>query len=96
MKKAIFLVIPTVFAVILIFVSSLFYKSTDKYVKNPVYTLKEYSGKVALYKNDSATPEKIYNIYVESLPQTDRSALQSGISLGSKQEVENLLQDYDE
>lgn len=58
------------------------------------YKIAEHSGKLAIYKNDSAVPVKIYNIYLENLPESDRQEIKKGITCKDDAELRRLIEDY--
>ncbi|HPR39884.1 MAG TPA: hypothetical protein PKY19_07320 [Oscillospiraceae bacterium] len=58
-------------------------------------TLGLYDGKLALFRNGSAYPAEIYEIYAGSLPQADQEALAAGIPVADEAELAKLLEDYD-
>ena len=53
-----------------------------------------YGGKLALFRNGSAYPAEIYEIYAGSLPQADQEALAAGIPIADETELVKLLEDY--
>jgi len=53
-----------------------------------------YDGKLALFRNGSAYPAEIYEIYAGSLPQADQEALAAGIPVTDEAELTKLLEDY--
>lgn len=96
MKRAYLFVIPSVFlAVVIGFAAALGLLSNNAKATQPTYIVKEYSGKVALFTENNPTPDEIYDIYVESLPKSDREKLENGITLHSKTQLNSLLEDYD-
>lgn len=73
-------------------------KSTD--AKNsgiPKYTylLKDYEGKVAVFQPDNTTPEKILDIYLNTLPEYDQNRLREGIPVHDQSELERYIEDFD-
>lgn len=58
------------------------------------YTLSEYDGKIALYKQGSAMPVEIYDIYIDSLPQEEREKVKSGISADTDAQIIKLIEAY--
>ncbi len=63
-------------------------------ITETVYILKPYNGKLAIYKNSSSVPYKVYNIQIDTLPKTDIELLKNGISVKSEQELNKLIADY--
>ena len=58
------------------------------------YTLKEYNGQLAIYKNDETTPFKVYEIQVNTLPEHDKNNLQNGICVKNENELNQLISDF--
>lgn len=57
------------------------------------FCMRECGGKIAIYTADGELV-RILELPVETLPEADRAALQSGISLSSWKEVLALIEDY--
>ncbi len=69
--------------------------STDNMTKHTVqYKISDHSGKLAVFKNNSDIPIKIYNIYLENLPATDRKEIIKGITCEDDAELQRLIEDY--
>ena len=58
------------------------------------YTITEYQGKIAVFKNDDTIPIDVYDSYVSVLPQHDRELLQKGIRTESTSELQKIIEDY--
>lgn len=56
------------------------------------YLLKEYNGKLAVYKNNDFQYE--LDIYVFTLPDEDKKLLSQGISVSSEQELNDIISSY--
>jgi len=69
--------------------------SAQDFDKIPAYTLKEYHGKIGVFKNDRSAPERIINTAVNSLPEFDRQSLTDGIDVYSQEELARLIEDFD-
>lgn len=56
------------------------------------YILKEYNGKIGIFENDAL----IYTLdtYVFTLPENDKKLLKDGISVSTKEELYELLEEY--
>lgn len=60
------------------------------------YTVSEYDGRIAVYKNGEKTPLYVLESpKVSDLPFEDRKKLANGIEAGDKGELSLILQDYD-
>lgn len=58
------------------------------------YTITEYQGKIAVFKNSDAVPLDVYDSYVSVLPQHDRELLKNGIRTESTSELQRIIEDY--
>ncbi len=93
-----------VFAVITITVLGVLFVTLDKdmqekvienpYLMDDYYTLSEYKGKIAVFKNQESIPIDIYDVYVSTLPQHDRTLLEQGIKIETPEELQRLIEDY--
>ncbi|MBR5320533.1 MAG: BofC C-terminal domain-containing protein [Clostridia bacterium] len=93
-----------VFVVIAITVLGVLFVTLDKdidekVVENPYlledyYTLSEYKGKIAVFRNQESVPIDIYDVYVTTLPQHDRTLLEKGIHIETSEELQKLIEDY--
>ena len=58
------------------------------------YVLKEYEGRIGVFKNESTMPTEVLNVYVFTLPSADRSALKIGISVYGAEALQSLIEDF--
>lgn len=63
-------------------------------ISDDSYIIKEYNGKVAIFKKSSENPLLISDVCVNNLPQTDRELLKKGIEVGTQKELNRLIEDY--
>lgn len=100
------IILTLIIAVVLVVVSSFSLKSVMNIFasdnsSNPEnnssyeYILKTHNGKVCVYDAKNNTLEKVYNIYVNTLPQQDIDALNKGIKIKDNQELKLYIQDFD-
>lgn len=59
-----------------------------------IYTLKEYQGRLAVYKYGQSTPYEIFEIQVSSLPEEDAQSLKKGIQITNEKELKKLISDF--
>lgn len=59
------------------------------------YILKSYDGKIAVYSAKNNSLEKVYNIYINTLPQQDIDMLNKGIKIKDSKELKSYIQDFD-
>lgn len=57
------------------------------------YILKDYNGRIALFNENKEKPLKIYDVFTDSLPETDIELIRNGIYV-SASELNNVLSDY--
>ena len=62
--------------------------------QQPCYIIKQYNGKVAVFKEGSNTPNQVFDVFVDTLPQVDAQALQSGILVTGDEDLKRLIEDY--
>lgn len=61
----------------------------------PLYVLKNYNGKVAVFKYNSNVPQETLSVYTNSLPLFDQKQLTTGVYAYNEQELTSLIEDYD-
>lgn len=75
----------------------------DSYVQNKVenvdeeqfeYILKDFDGKIAVYKKNETVPKFIFDVYINSLPKEDQTQLYNGIYAKDDFELSRLIEDY--
>ncbi len=57
------------------------------------YTVREYGGKVGIFKPGSSLPEYVINVFTFTLPETDRAMIASGFTVG-KDMIAGVIEDY--
>lgn len=62
--------------------------------ENSNYFLKDYNGKIAIFKGNSEIPYEIYNVFTSSLPETDVLKIKNGIEANNENELKELISDY--
>ena len=92
------------FAVITIVIIGVLFVTLDKdldekvvenpYLINDYYTMSEYKGKIAVFRNNESVPLDIFDVYVATLPQHDRVLLERGIQIETPEELQKLIEDY--
>lgn len=58
------------------------------------YLLKDYGGRLAVYRPGEDTPIKVYEVYTHLLPETDLENLRTGIGLETEEDLDRLLEDF--
>ena len=69
-------------------------KASSEETQSAGYLLREYNGKIAVFKTGEDKPVKITSTQVASLPKQDAKKLKEGISAATRQELEKALEDY--
>lgn len=59
-----------------------------------VYTLKDYNGKLAVFKDEAQIPYEIFDVFTSNLPKKDREAVKKGIKANGKEEITKIISDY--
>ena len=63
--------------------------------QNPAgYLLRDYEGRLAIFREESNTPEMIFDVYTRLLPQADQERLTEGISAPDYETLTRLIEDY--
>ena len=57
-----------------------------------IYCLKDYNGKIGIYKNNSLV--YTLDVYVFTLPEEDKKLLTEGIEVSNKEELYDLIEIY--
>ncbi len=63
-------------------------------VAQDYYTVKEYDGKVAVYKNNDTVPSTVFDAYTSLLPEQDRELLKQGIRVKTDEELQKVIEDF--
>lgn len=58
------------------------------------YVLKEFNGKIAVFKKDDEVPHFIFDVYINNLPTDDQKELVNGIYAKDDIELNRLIEDY--
>lgn len=89
-------IVITVFGVLFVMLNKDF---DEKVIENPYiaeeyYTVTEYRGKIAVFKNSESVPVDIFDVYVSTLPQHDRTQIEEGIRIETPEELQKIIEDY--
>lgn len=92
------------FAVIVITVFSILFVILDKdyqerlsettNLSDEYYTISEYKGKIAVFRSGENIPIDIFDVYVSTLPQHDKTLIQQGIEIKTPEELQKIIEDY--
>lgn len=66
----------------------------DSDIISDYFTVKEYDGKIAVYKNEEEKPYVVYDAYVSLLPEQDAERLKEGIVTDDKEYLQSVIEDY--
>ncbi len=73
-------------------------KSTNISTSEPIneyqYILKEFNGKLAVFKKNQIEPEIIFDVIVDSLPEIDVIQLKQGLKIQNEQELNERIEDF--
>lgn len=64
--------------------------STDSYR----YRVSVFDGKLAVFSGDSKVPYKVYETYVDSLPENDVRLLYDGIFVNTSKDLIKIIEEY--
>ena len=68
--------------------------SEAKAASQPTYILREYQGRLGVFKPGSETPEQVVDLLIELLPAFDRAELRTGVPVADDAELSRALEDY--
>lgn len=69
-------------------------ESISEVQKNVGYTLKEYDGKIGIFRGDSDTPYTfVDDVEISYLNEYDRELLKVGIEVSTESELKSLIED---
>lgn len=68
--------------------------SITEAAQEPVYILKAYDGKLAVYLEGESAPQKIYDTFISALPEYDRALLSTGITVVGEEALARRIEDY--
>jgi len=57
-----------------------------------VYTVKSYEGRIGVFENGELS--YLLDVYVNTLPKTDRRLLEEGVVAYSEEELRDIIEDY--
>ncbi len=70
------------------------YEDENNTNHHETYTIKEYEGKIAVFKNSDKKPYTVYEAYTSLLPEQDRQRLQNGIKVDNTTDLQKIIEDY--
>jgi len=59
-----------------------------------LYVVRDFNGKVAVFKIGNDVPEYVFNVYTNALPALDQQQLGEGIYAKNDYELRGLIEDY--
>ena len=95
--SSIFMLICTIAVVASTIVSNKYTSSEHNSTEDTpthIYTVKEYSGRIAVFKRDDSEPIRIIDVYTSTLPEEDVEKLRQGINIGSDAELQQVIEDF--
>ncbi len=70
------------------------HENEDNTNNQDIYTIKEYEGKIAVFKNSDKKPFTVYESYISLLPPQDRQRLENGIKVDNTTDLQKIIEDY--
>ena len=96
--KKIIIALSTIFCTILIMVSIFSFIPRQQDIpteeNGQKYIICDYSGKVAVFRNEEKEPVVVYEVYTHLLPENDIEILRRGIEVSSLDELQMRLEDF--
>lgn len=62
--------------------------------QNEKYTLRDYGGRIAVFKYGEDKPDEVFDIFTSSLPESEVKRLQNGITVEGEKALQRLIEDY--
>lgn len=101
-KKTVFLVVCTFLLLVSTALPSLYEKERQSEITaeetaaaGTSYTLSEFNGKLAVFKNGETEPIEVYDVFIENLPEQDRQLLVAkSLTTTSKKQLLLWIEDY--
>ncbi|MDD3229053.1 MAG: BofC C-terminal domain-containing protein [Oscillospiraceae bacterium] len=59
-----------------------------------IYLVKTYKGKIGIFHVGETVPFRILNVLIQNLPKADQQLLESGISVQTSEELQQIIEDY--
>ncbi len=69
-------------------------ESTTSTENEKFYKISVFNGKIAVFEGDSKLPYKVYDTYINSLPDEDRINLEKGIRVNTSSELIKIIEEY--
>ena len=76
-----------------VFVESESESGEESTLQNEIFTLKSYKGKIGIF-DSSAKLIDVIEVYVKTLPSTDRRMLEEGIEVSGREALISAIEDY--
>lgn len=58
------------------------------------YIVKDYGGKVAVFRDSGGAPQQVLDVYTETLPPQAQEELKKGIRVANSSELLSLIENY--
>lgn len=58
------------------------------------YTLRDYGGRIAVFRYGEDEPDEVFDIFTSSLPDGEIERLQTGITVEGEEALQRLIEDY--
>ena len=95
--KKIIIALSTIFCTILIMVSIFSFIPRQQDIpteeNGQKYIICDYSGKVAVFRNEEKEPVVVYEVYTHLLPENDIELLRRGIKVTTQEQLQTCLED---
>ena len=59
------------------------------------YYLREYEGKIGVFRMNETTPYRVLDVYVSTLPSVDQLELRQGVYILDEAKLRVILEDYE-
>lgn len=58
------------------------------------YIMRDYNGKVAVFREGANTPDEVFDVFTNSLPPDEHERLINGITIQGDEELQKMIEAY--
>ena len=69
-------------------------QESETHIIREGYVVRDYHGKIAVFKNGKTSPVRVTSTRTDSLPKSDAKKLLEGVDAPDKQALNRILEDY--
>lgn len=58
------------------------------------YIMRDYNGRIAVFRNGEDFPDEVFDIFTSSLPKEESERIMNGIAIQDSQELQEMIEAY--